>query len=336
MKRRLLGRVILLWLILAADLAFPGRAPKKVSREVEKVCERLKELVHQGATGLSSALRRYNSIEGSRLFDEFSRYKIHHSLLSEVRKVKDQRSVRVLLRALKYSTTVSFPAKVLAMKALLSNDFPLQKAEKVKLLSDLAREKDMRTFLWAVRLLGESRWPEAVDALITLFSELQSKGRKGFVRSCIVLMELYRVLGNKVTPTSTAAAIRMVWEKMGKKPPRSPDYAFSLSGSGRTVSFFGDIISPLSVFAIDHSTSMRQKVTLAYKGHGTTTKGKSDREPKVIVVKRELVRMIQSLREEYKFNILCYNAKVYPWRSLRLYSATSVNRASAELSLIHI
>jgi len=341
--KSLIARILILGLlgVLLGTIpqAAAGRARRKrkgeVPPEVLGIERKLEELAAQGSTGLSRAFRLYCTVENSRRFEEAERYRLHRSLLEAIRKHSGSGTVGVLKRTLRSSSKMFFPARVVAMKALLERKLPLERSERVKLLKELARSKDLQTFIWAVRLLGKARWSEAVEALVELLGEFQGSSGKNFVRRSIVGTELYRVLGNLVRPGAAAGEVKAAWEKLGRKVPAKPDYSPGLSGSGRTVSFFGDVISPLSVFAIDHSTSMLQKVRLSVSGHGTVTgkkKGgeRGNREQKVLIVKRELIRMIRSLTEDYRFNILCYNAKVYPWRALRLHAANSSNKASAE------
>jgi hypothetical protein len=151
----------------------------------------------------------------------------------------------------------------------------------------------------------------------------------------VVSAELYRILGNDAPQGAAASAIQRQWERKGKQVPDKPDYSPVASG-GRTVSFFGDLVSPRSVFAIDHSTSMRQKTSLAGSLRGTVVAGEAKKggptEQKVTIVKRELVRCLAQLRRHYTFNVLGYNAKIFPWKaggSLRLHPATSTNIRSA-------
>jgi hypothetical protein len=101
--------------------------------------------------------------------------------------------------------------------------------------------------------------------------------------------------------------VRKAWEEMGRKIPDAPDHGAGRSGRA-TSSFFGDPVSPRAVFAIDISSSMRETATVrAGRDAGAT-------RPKVDIVKGELGRALDGLRASSRFNIIGYNASLFPWR----------------------
>jgi len=97
-----------------------------------------------------------------------------------------------------------------------------------------------------------------------------------------------------------------------------------------TVVFFGDRVSPFSVFAIDTSSSMLQTATLRAPSRSAAQATKAR---KVDIVKEELKRALAGLLPNCRFNIIAYNETYHPWRggkqSLKLHLATKDSVASA-------
>lgn len=286
----------------------------------EKPRDVLKALVQKldaGPSQVLSVLTAYSRIEAYEKFDIFGRHQIHKGLLAKLRRMDDDgltRPVRMLLRSTARSR---FPAQVIAMKALIGDRFPASREQRIDWLVEKATGRSEQLAVWGVRLLGESRWRESVDKLIELLREEEASDPTSFLAS-LLSAELYRVLGAR--GRGTAYAIRKKWEESGRKIPSKPDYA--LTGGGEvTVVFFGDRISPASVFCIDISSSMLQKATLKQGSSGATAvkdrKRSGPRSPKIEIVKKELVRALGGLQSHCRFNILSYDAEVAPWRESR-------------------
>jgi hypothetical protein len=303
-------------------------APLARADEADDVLEYLADKLSGGSSSISSALSQYSRIERSERYDVFKRYKIHRGLLRALRKESNDALATAAARILRRPSTSNFPAQVLLMKALIGSSFPAPRRERIAYLADMAKDDDYRLSIWGLRLLGDSRWPESVDALIEIMRREEEAGRvpEGLLWN-FTAMELFRLLGAKAAQGGSGA-IKKNWEEMGRKLPDDPSYEMGAGGEGGgvTMVFFGDRISPRSVFAIDTSTSMRRNATLRRPAPGDS----GGSQPKVEIVKGELERAVSGLQPFCKFNILSYNSTYYPWTGgLQLITATSSRVKSA-------
>jgi len=313
-----------------AALSLPAAQPK--SDEAANALEVFERLIGQRVTNVDDVLKQYAAIEAGGRFDAGGRARVHAGLVAALRKIDDKSLAYTTETVLDNWGNSQWPAKVVVLKAMLGGKFPMPREKRVAHLVAMARGSHFRLSIWGIRLLGDSRWPEAVDALIELLKAEEAKARGSSVILTIIGGELYRILGVEAPQGSTSALIEHNWKKLGRKLPEKVDYSLP-SDSGPTVSFFGDLISPRAVFLIDISSSMRQETTLALRAsRRSSVKGDAGerREQKVAIVKRELGRCLGQLQSWYKFNLAGYNAKVLPWRrDLALQSAGSSNIDSA-------
>ncbi|MBN1441629.1 MAG: VWA domain-containing protein [Planctomycetes bacterium] len=289
--------------------------------------EKYVDAVKKSASAIPSTLRQYDSIEGREQYALRWRYQLHQSLLKALREMDDSGLERAAERALRQSPRTSLPSIILMMKALTSGKFPAPKKERIGWLVEKAKGDTFRLQIWALRLLGDTGWPEAVDALIDIMDEEETSGRSGSVLWQLVSAELFRVLGAEASQ-GTSATVRVRWEEMGRKVPKEPVYTLGgkdgKQAEGVTMAFFGDRVSPRSVFVIDTSSSMRQTADMTGVG------GKSASEPKIDVVKRELERCLGSLQSECQFNVLSYNTDYTPWRRGRTIELHEASRSNIE------
>ncbi len=327
------GRIVFICLLFVTPFQlYAGENP------VDKTVGYFKKEIKEGSWKIRSALNRYSNLERSGTFDIFGRHRIHRELVKALKESGDARLGDITRKFLKRRGLSDFPAQVVLMKAMRGNRFPMPRKERVELFVSIAKVDRLMLSIWGVRSLGDAKWPEAIDALITIMEEEERSGRSSeSILWSITAAELYRVLGKHAPQGSTSALIKQNWKDMGKKVPKTPDHTIRI-GNSRTAAFFGDMISPRSVFAIDHSTSMRQEATLRQRTSKRTATDKeiaaaSKKEKKVLIVKRELEKCIKRLQHICRFNILGYNAKIHPWRArggkLNLHAATSSTIESA-------
>jgi hypothetical protein len=322
MRAALLLRPLTL-VCLASLLQIPGYAAEREPAVLGQLLEKLKS----SPGSLPSVLGQYNRIEAAKDLDVFARYEIHQGLLKALREMKDPAVASAAEDRLKETTRSEFPAQVLLLKVMVAQDFPAPRAQRIGWLVSAARSKSPRLSVWGVHLLGDSRWSEAVDALIELVRTEEAERPTGLLLS-LASAELYRLLGTRGAGTS--AEIQKNWESMGKKLPTSPDFSPPTGGGGVTVVFFGDRVSPFSVFAIDTSSSMLEAATLRTSSRSADPAAKTK---KVDIVKEELKRALSGLLPNCRFNIIAYNKTCYPWkggqRTVRLHAATKDSIASA-------
>lgn len=300
--------------------------------EGERALKALLAKLERGPTQLTSVLNSYGSLESARRLDPFDRFEIHEALRGAVAKAGYAALGSEVERYLRRSSRSSFPGKVLLLKAASSKGFNAELSWRLGILIEAAQGKEDALSIWGARLLGDMDAPEAVDALIATLAREESEGRGSGLRASVLSIELYRVLGSAAAqPISDA--IRVKWERMGKKIPKAPDYG-DKEQKEFTTSFFGDRISPRSIFCIDTSSSMLEETTL---GSGTTTatgatkKGKSDEsEPKIEIVKRELARCVEGLLPECSFNIVSYSRDLRIWRAGSRLALQDATRSSIE------
>lgn len=307
--------------LLAASATGSGTPLRAAPADVD--LERLREAMlrelERERGSVSAVLSRYAAVEAREIGSAGERYDLHRDLLERLRARDDRYLARHLRRVLRRPARTHFPAQVLALATLVGGKLPLERAQRVELLADAARDRTFRVSLWGLRLLGESRWPEAVDALIEILEDEEEAGRSGSALWHRASSELYRVLGAEAAQ-GTAASIRARWEAMDREVPEEPDYGRASEtgrGRGATVVFFGNRIAPRSIFAIDTSSSMRQSARI----------GNREPERKVEIVRRELMRSLGGLQESFRFNILAYSSEWRAWRGdaseLELHPATA-------------
>lgn len=297
--------------------AEPGAGPTdlipKWSREIESK-----------PRSIATILDRYDRVEASGRYSAAWTSELHGALLGALRKVEHSTLERTATRVLGRSIRGHYPSIVLMMKAVIGERFPVPRARRVEWLVEKATGSHFRLSIWGLRMLGASRWPEAVDAMVGILEREEAGGRVDGVLHQTTALELYHVLGAPAA-VGTAGAIRTRWEAMGKKLPDEPDYSLDQADGGAdgehaTVAFFGDRISPRSVFLIDTSSSMRQSATIGSSGSGGS-------RPKVEVVKEELARSLGGLRKGCEFNVLSYNSTWTAWkkgpRGVELVEATA-------------
>lgn len=317
------------WLLVALSVPVAG---------ADKAPELLAELVGKlqgGLANLESVLDRYNRIESAGKMDIFERHAIHRGLLKEISARRDpalDARTRAYLGRTEKST---FPARVLMLKVFMGREFPAPEAERALLLEELARGKDARLATWAMRLLAESRWSGSVEALLRILAAEERAGKFDGLIAQQATSELFRILGAEAI-RGGSGKIREAWEKMKMKVPASPAYTLG-AGAVATGTFFGDRISPRSVFCLDASSSMLERVSRREASTGKTAVGpekgkksstrKRDEEGegwgplngggelKIDVAKKELVQVLKSLQPSFQFNILTYNSTYYPWQS---------------------
>ncbi len=313
---------------------------------LEKLTDSLVKKIEKRPNSISSVISAYNDVERKRRFDLAGRYRLHEALLEALKDVENRALSRSAARLLRSPSKSKFAGQVLMMKAAIGEKFPAPREKRIEWLTRMVRGKHAPLTIWGLRLLGDSGWPEAVDALIEIMDEEEEKKHAGSVVWQLVRGELYRVLGGR-TAHATALAIRVDWERRGKKIPDAPDYSLAQS-DGRpraTAAFFGDQISPRSVFAIDTSGSMRQGVTIrssrgrsssktAVAKEGTKrSNGWGTTKRKIDIVKSELERAISGLQPLCEFNVFRYSETYTPWKGLKgaleLVAANTKNVASA-------
>jgi hypothetical protein len=281
----------------------------------KEVLEDLTSRFRKGALSLDALLLQYNRIESQKHIDIFGRRRIHEGLVRELRGATDPKLLGEAEARLRRASKAELPGQVLLLKAALGEAFPGSRQEKVALYIGALKAKDERLNVWGARLLGDSKWPEAVEALIQAMAEAEATTAPDSFLISLLGQELYRVLGAKATGGS--GRIRAGWEQLGRKVPAQPDH--SLTGdSAVTGIFFGDRLSPRAVLCIDTSSSMEQRTTLKEARGATAVRGRERRptgtEPKITIVKRELERAVGSLGRSSQFNIVTYSAAASPWR----------------------
>ncbi len=320
-------------LAAGALAALPLTAAEPKSDEAANALAVFERLLERRAANAGEVLRQYAAIEAGLRFDAGGRARLHAGLVAALRKLEDPALASTAETVLNSWGNSQWPAKVVMLKAMLASKFPMTREKRVAHFVAMARGSHFRLSIWGLRLLGDSRWPEAIDALLELLKAEEAKAGGGTVILTIIGAELYRVLGAEAPQGATSARIEHNWKKLGRKVPGKADYSLPAE-SGPTVSFFGDLISPRAVFLIDVSSSMRQETTLAPRGSRRSVAAAETgerRERKVAIVKRELERCLGQLQAWYKFNLAGYHAKVLPWRrGLALESASSANIDSAK------
>lgn len=114
-------------------------------------------------------------------------------------------------------------------------------------------------------------------------------------------------------------------EELAKRKAARAEAAAQYRPAAKEATFMGvDTPSRSIVFVIDVSGSMEEEVTEkdAFRERGFTRFSKLD------IVKEELVRTIQGLGPEVRFNVIAFATQVYPWRA-KMVPANPLNLRSA-------
>ncbi len=320
--------------VLSASIAFPVPAAQPKVDEAANALEILERKIAQQTTNVDDVLSQYVAIETAGKFDPAGRARIHAGLVAALGKIEDPILAGIAETVLKSWGNSQWPGKVVMLKAFLGERFPMPREKRIAHFVTMARGSHFRLSVWGIRLLGDSRWPESVDALIEIMRTEEDKGRTNAILWNFVGAELYRVLGDEAPQGSTSVRIEHNWKKLGRKVPAKPDYS-QPADSGPTVAFFGDQISPRAIFLVDISSSMRQETVLAERRtRRSAPKEDSEsgrRRQKVAIVKEELERCLGQLQSWYKFNLGGYHAALVPWkRGLALQAANSSNVDAAK------
>ncbi len=325
-------------LALGSGVARAEEVDEEPPAEHRLALEYLVGRLEAGPENISRVLRQYSAIESSRRWDEFARREIHIALLRALGKIDDPAIERAAETLLGGSGRSQQAARILMMKVLIGDRFPQSRDERVATLVEVTRSRDQRTAVWALRLLGDSRWKESVGALIDILRREEKENATESLTWNVASGELYRLLGKHAQRGETADHIRRQWEERGRKLPEKADFEPVASGE-RTVSFFGEMISPRSAFVVDVSGSMKQSTSVidiaAERGRTAAGRGRilaGPKEPKIDIVKRELERSLSSLLPHYEFTVISYESEYRPWRGrggLRLHKASRRNAESA-------
>lgn len=299
-------------------------ATKKAIGEITRLASSSK------ASHIRKALKGYTRVETSAKIPEAQRYAIHQALVESLRKNTHRSLERVARKLLKKPKPSNAIAQIVLMKALLSDSFPAPKKTRVEWLVRQVSAKTEQVQRWAVRVLGSLRTSEAVDALIQILDDEEVEGRAASILWSNVRAELYRVLG-RAASGSTSLVIRRRWEQLGKKIPDSPDQGTDTSaGTTGVASFFGDPVSPRSVFVIDRSSSMNQKSVMKPRPGAEPSAPLS----RIEIVKKELQAVLSKLITGFSFNIIAYDAGLQVWRKegdiIRLHPVTDKSLKDAE------
>lgn len=305
------------------------QSPPAEEREaVDELIEKLVRKIETRPSSISSVISAYNDVERKSRLSLDSRYRLHKRLLDVLRDVDDPALARAAASVLRAPSKTKSAGQVLMMKAVVGEKFPAPREKRIEWLVRAVKGKHFPLVIWGLRLLGEAGWPEAVDALITVVDEEEAKLSTRSLLWQLASGELYRVLGGRTAYATTAGEIRAEWERRGRKVPEKPEYSLDALGDRprATAAFFGDQISPRSVFLIDVSGSMKQIVTLRPpRSSRTEVAGEADRgerffgitSPKIEIVKQELERAVGALQPVCEFNILRYSDRARPWRTVK-------------------
>jgi hypothetical protein len=325
--------------VSAIVVAIPARWGTRAA-DVKGILRGIEQQLDAKPPRVTNALDRYDKAEKSRDLSAAEKYRIFEQSRKVLSELVHESVPMALDRAVAQNTKPKanskakprplVPSGILALRVIAEGKHSLSATERVARLVEIARHDDGRLSRWGTRLLGELGAPEAVDALIEILRAEESRGSAGSLLAYRAATELYRELG-AIASSGTAAGIEKAWREGGRSIPKRPDYGLDFAGAGgaaRTVSFFGDRISPRSIFCIDTSSSMLQLARIRKLGGRTVAPGDSGAsEPKIDVVKRELERAVGSLLVGFEFNILGYSRSWFAWKGaqtdLRLEAATA-------------
>jgi hypothetical protein len=265
---------------------------------------------------ISSALKRYNSIETRKTLDLETRYKLHRWLIGEFRGMRHPALAGDSRKALSWTGKSSLPAQVVVLKILLGQKFPAPLEKRLGLIKRLTSSKRGVLHRWAVHALESSRRPEAVDALEaaqTIITTDDGNGDQSSANTNAIAkvnatvedrlsLALYRILGKHAIDLN-AKAIRREWQTLGRKLPRDPVFGVVQSGSTTFVSYFGDPVAADSLFLMDTSNSMKHLTTIRKSGEDSIAR----EDFKIDIARTELRRALVRMREGYRFNVLAFD-----------------------------
>ena len=329
-------------LVSAPLLAQGKRKDEDVQKDESELREEARKILGQitrgfeaSASATTRAFRAYSRLENAGKVDPFVRYLVHQELLKSLKARDDERLAAAVKRLTESSEKSLVPGQILAMKTLLSQKFPATKEERGQWLEAMVRSRNPDLVRWASHLIVDSGWPKAIDSLLDVLREEELRGLPDPLLWNVITSDFYRAFGRSASSRGSDR-IKAAWEEAGRKLEGKASY--EIDDTGVTIGFVGDPISPHSVFLIDTSSSMRQKTSLKISGGGTAVgkpkKSKGPEEPKVEIVKKELVRALKSLRKGFLFNVLSYNAKVHPWRGGTAPKLQAVNDRSLSASIV--
>ncbi|MFN0059250.1 MAG: VWA domain-containing protein [Planctomycetota bacterium] len=199
------------------------------------------------------------------------------------------------------------------------------------LLAVLTTHKDTRILLTVVRALRAKPTRETIDALLEFFRLVQDDRDSLWAETRVTLLAL----------TEQNYELHDDWakwwvEQRTEWKPKTDDDA---DGKARTAVFrpdrkldlpqlFGqEIASKRVVFVIDTSKSMKEK----QEGSGGAEEGSAGKPdvPRLELAKMELIRAIDKLRPDVRFNVIAYNTTQSFWQDgTKLLPATAKNKKS--------
>ncbi len=333
----------IIYCVLFSTCSFTVRAenplaPPPFPPAAEQTLKRWKERIAgaNSASKVLSVLKQYQSLEKKGAFTPNARLRIHKELLSTLKNNKNPSMKEVAEKVFKLSDKTNQVLQVMVLKWMASSRFPAKKSEKVVWYREMVNSSSRVQQRWAVHLLADSKWTEAIDALIAELKLAFQAKKPDPLLIHLIQADLYRVLG-PVAKSISVETIEKNWEKMGKKVPKNVDYE-PKKHSGLTSSFFGDAISPHAVFLIDTSSSMRQQTSLksTVKRGGTSVKKEETnpkKDKKVEIVRRELYAAVESLRPGNLFNIFSYNTNILPWANGKPFKLRKVSERTLKNAL---
>jgi hypothetical protein len=331
----------LCWLVFPFILcaAWPNPAPGQSRRLIQARARELVERARRSAASIPDVLKSYDRIEARKRLGLEDRYALHRDLLEAIGEQRTTAMVQFAGEILLRPSKKEYASQVLMLKVVAKDDFPAPRSKRVEWLVRFLKDSHVPFSIWACRLLGDTHWRESVDALIDVMALEENEHRSGGGLWNLASGELYRVLGSSAYSV-TAASIRREWDRLGQKVPEPPRYSLATHGGGRTTTmgFFGDKISSRSVFVIDRSSSMRGPVTLKHnlgmsvtsvagakgddgeskratgkKPAGTVETTEIPRERKIDIVRKELLRALDRLQRDFRFNIVSFDAAYEIW-----------------------
>ena len=293
----------------------------------------------RNAASIPNVLKHYERIEAEELLELEERHTLHRDLIDAIALHRTKTIRRVAGKVLQQPSKEKYSSQILMLKVIVKDEFPAPPSERVEWLLRFLDDSHPPFSIWAFRLLGDTRWRESIDALIDVMALEEKEDRFGSVCWHRASGELYRIFGSSAYP-ATAVAIQKEWDRLGQKvPEQTEDELVDQEGRHQHTSmgFFGDKISPRSVFVIDRSSSMRRPLKVeqipaapvtsvaSTKDQGKSGKTSGKRAPgtderrdetedgispeiKIDIVRKELLRALDRLEKSFRFNIVSFDA----------------------------